>query len=127
LHNLPYEYPIADEEKNYAIEFVRKNGELCKVDKDLRVDCMLITSKLLIINEGAYHTEVIRRLSPNIKDFLLKLENILREEDTEDLLDLLFFTYKDPNPCLYPQSELFQEEMYSILWHAVSAELEKGS
>lgn len=43
---------------------------------------MLITIKLLIINDGACQSEVISRLSPNIKAFLLKLDNIVREEDT---------------------------------------------
>ncbi len=98
LHNLPYSYSLKESECDFAIDFVRKSEELSKVDKDLRVDCMLITSKLLIVSEGAFHNEVINRLSPNIKGFLLKLDDVLREEDTEDLLDLLIHTYRHPQP-----------------------------
>jgi hypothetical protein len=120
LHNLPYNYRLKQPECDFAIDFVRKSEELSRVEKDLRVDCMLITSKLLIVNEGAFHGEVISRLSPNIKGFLLKLDDILREENTEDLLDLLLHTYRQPQPEMHPKSELFEEEMYAVVWRAVS-------
>jgi hypothetical protein len=39
-----------------------KTEELARVDKDLRIDSMLIASRMLKINEGECHGDVVRKL-----------------------------------------------------------------
>ena len=78
--NLPYYYRI--EHPECVIEFLAKTEELARVDKDLRIDCMLIASTMLTINERECHAQVIEKLVTNLKGYVQRLDNIIREEKT---------------------------------------------
>ena len=78
--NLPYYYRI--EHPECVIDFLAKTEELARVDKDLRIDCMLIASRMLTINEGECHSQVIEKLAKNLKGYIERLDNIIREEKT---------------------------------------------
>jgi hypothetical protein len=77
---LPYYYRI--EHPECVIEFLVKNEELARVDKDLRIDSMLIASRMLTINEGECHGDVVIKLEKNLKGYIERLDNIIREEKT---------------------------------------------
>ena len=77
---MPYYYRI--EHAECVIEFLVKNEELARVDKDLRIDSMLIASRMLTINEGECHGDVVRKLEKNLKGYIERLDNIIREEKT---------------------------------------------
>lgn len=85
---------------------------------------MLIASRMLTINEGECHGDVVIKLEKNLKGYIERLDNIIREEKTQDIFELLANIYCKRD---YPRSQLFSEEMYRFLWRAVENELLKTS
>lgn len=77
---------------------------MIETDKDIRIDSILIVSKMLIINDAAFHSQIVDKLSLNLKIYIEKLDNSIREESPIDILEMLTHLYRKR---YYPHSEIF--------------------
>lgn len=74
LWNLPYRYRIGQMCADNIIGFLTATLNICVEEPYFLQDCVLIISKLLIINEGFFHGQVVRSLTPHIQLFIERLD-----------------------------------------------------
>ena len=119
IYNLPFKFKLKRNDVQELINFIWQKQTIIKKERFFFQDCLLIINKLLIVNDGAFHREIIDRLDSVIWFYIENLSQHINSK-LEDIFQLMTYVYAKN----YDNLRLNNEDIYAFIWRNAEVILE---